>query len=352
MNNSDSKIIDLKNTISEFRNNDNLEFTYYDSSKKPTFLKGRLNLLYEYITQRYLIYRRRESGEDKSIWYNDCNELFKEYKFTNIFREDDRVSRYLISNISRNDEFNLSEKFWRSFLFRLYNRIDTCDELGLLDKDLWEFSDSEMNNRSESINHDAYTRAFKTIGLKLQLGKFSPDHKILGPYYFVKDLRHQWLNSNCNFNEHPLKSQTSFRSNLTAEDLFNWFIQFKGIGNFFAYQLFVDATYIKDCPVSENAFVVAGPGCVRGLNNLFESWGSLNSHSELLFYLKDNLENIFKDEVNKDFSAEELFKDRPKYSRDFNVMSLENVFCEFSKFLYVRLNIGNGKTKKYHPYQS
>lgn len=35
---------------------------------------------------------------------------------------------------------------------------------------------------------------------------------------------------------------------------------------FLSYQVFVDLTYIKDFPFSENEFTIAGPGCKRGLS--------------------------------------------------------------------------------------
>lgn len=329
----------LKNIISDHRLND-VEYSY-NSEVSPEFLDGRLELLYEFITQRYLIYKRRAAGLPYEDWYIGCNNLFSKYKFTNIFREDDRVSKWLITNICFNYNFSLEERFWRTILFRLYNRIDTAEELHLLDADLWDREDAKNEYLVDQINHDVYTRAFKTLGLKLQLGKYYKCNPRLGPLYFVKFLK----NSN-NFT--PLDSKTqNFKNNITAESLYNWFLQFKGIGSFFAYQLFVDCTYLPECPVSENFFVVAGPGCVRGLNELFKNWGTLESYSDLLFYLKDNLNNLFK-ELHPDFEVTELFDDRPITSRNFNVMSLENIFCEFSKFLYVRLNPETGKTKQYH----
>lgn len=348
---------EFKEMISKCRVNDDPSLAQYDLSEPPTFKDQSLELLYEYITQRYSIYKQREVfNYHKDEWYKNCNDLFKEYKFTNIFREDDRVSRYLIVNITRSTKMSVSDKFWRTILFRLYNRIDTAESLQIAtDPQLWNRSPEVMRGRADLINHDAYTRAFKTVGLKLQMSKYCEDRKILGPYYFVRSLREDWIHWE-NTDErvedpdrYPIHGLGKFRSNLTAQQLFDWFKSFPGIGNFFAYQLFVDITYIRECPVSENYFVVAGPGCVSGLNQLFESWGSLKSHSELLHYLSNNIERLFQENVNPWFDLSELLSDRPSCAQRLGVMSLENIFCEFSKFLYVRL--GTGRTKRYHPYK-
>lgn len=329
------------------RKNDLQNCACFEQSK-PIFYKDKLEVLYEYIVQRYTIFKRRELGVNYENWYDGVQPLFREYKFTNIFREDDRVSRWLINNISNNTEFSLEERFWRTFLFRLYNRIDTAEELEILDKNLWNRSDDRNLELLSKINHDLYTRAFKTLGLKLQLGKYSENINVkLGPLYFIKSLRNQYYTSHEPWRFwHPLDVETgNFSYDLNADFLFRWFLQFKGIGNFFAYQLFVDITYINECPVSENKFVIAGPGCKRGLDELVEDWKNY-SYEDMLFYLTDNLEDIFRNEIDPNFSCKELFSDRKDYDQCFNVMSMENIFCEFKKYLYVR--IYNNRTKKYH----
>lgn len=313
-------------------------------SAHPSFQEDRLRLLYEYITQRQEIYKRRKDGVEDL--YNGLQPLFQEFKFTNVRREDDKTTKYLIDNISLNKDFTVSERFWRSFLFRIYNRIDTAEELDLTDPNLWNRSYEKNLELLSSINHDVYTRAFKTIGLRLQLGKYCEDSVKLGPLYFVKSLRESWINNDTEV-EYPINHDDQFSESLTADKLYKWFLQFKGIGCFFAYQFFVDMTYIPECPISENEFVISGPGCRRGLEELVSDWDNL-SYEEMLFYLRDNLETIFQEEIDKNFSCDTLFDNiEDPDDRSFNVMSLENIFCEFKKYLYVR--IYDSRTKRYHP---
>ena len=107
------------------------------------------------------------------------------------------------------------------------------------------------------------------------------------------------------------------------------------------YQLFVDLTYIPEFPVSENNFVIAGPGCKTGLNLLFTDRNGL-SHEECLFWLTDKL--------NKKLDFTEIFTDLPKFDQKMNVMSLENCFCELQK--YHKVKAGTGKAKnRYKPYK-
>lgn len=323
----------------------------------PKFYQKSLESLYEYVVSRQLIHNRRSVGLPRSDWYEHLPSIFQIYKFTNLKREDDRVSKWLIDNISTNDHYSNSEKFWRSLVFRLYNRIDTAQELRLLDENLWLRDDTENEHLASGIRHDFFTRAFKVLAMKIQTSKFVPEglNYRLGPLYFVKDLRKQFYDCLDLFGSYseeisiyPLVSNTSFNTAWSALDHYEWFRSFSGIGSFFAYQLFVDMTYIQDFPVSENHFVVAGPGCHWGLNRLVSDWDGLD-YEGMLYYLTYNLERIFQEQVDSSFSCLKLFSSYPKEDRRFNVMSLENIFCEFSKYMTV---LDGGKVRKYHSYHN
>lgn len=133
---------------------------------------------------------------------------------------------------------------------------------------------------------------------------------------------------------------------MTQEGVYNLLRGYLGIGDFLAYQMFVDMTYIEEFPFSENEFTAAGPGCKNGLNELFEDKDGM-SYEECLFWVRNNLEQEFIKRGWK-WDAKKLFCDLPEYDRCLNVMSLENCFCELSK--YIRAVTGTGRPrKKYVP---
>lgn len=78
---------------------------------------------------------------------------------------------------------------------------------------------------------------------------------------------------------------------------------------------------------------------------LYINAGGFN-YDELIFYTRKHLEKLFQT-INPKFSCKKLFDNiEDKSERCFNVMLLENVFCEFSKYR----NIKTGKYKRGRKY--
>ena len=97
-----------------------------------------------------------------------------------------------------------------------------------------------------------------------------------------------------------------------------------------AYQLLIDMTYCPECPISENEFTVAGPGCKAGLKLIFQKKDGMTPE-ECLFWLRNNW-NILMNYYNIEWNPDEIFPDIPVEDRYMNVMSLENCCCELSKY--------------------
>jgi hypothetical protein len=108
-----------------------------------------------------------------------------------------------------------------------------------------------------------------------------------------------------------------------------------------AYQIFVDFTYIPEFKFTENEFTISGPGCSRGIHTLFSETGGLTD-DELIFWVRNNMERICE-ENGIEMNFYELFSDLPEEQRYWNVMSIENCFCEYSK--YHRAHSGTGRPR-------
>lgn len=130
---------------------------------------------------------------------------------------------------------------------------------------------------------------------------------------------------------------------LDAQALYKILLSIPGFGKFLAYQVFVDLTYIPEFPFSENEFVVSGPGRDRGLNMIFADKDGM-TYEECLFWFRDNLKRLWE-ENNLKYYPEELFDHLPEYDRNYNIMMLENSFCEHSKNSRVRKGTGRPKVK-------
>jgi hypothetical protein len=303
------------------------------NDKKPQFNPENLIHLYNFITERYKIFKLREKCE-LSPW--TTNPILNTYKFTNVRREHDYTTRWYIEKIANNTELTIQDKMLRAIAFRLYSKVESAMIFGLHSKNPIPDYSKRTTVRNLNPDYNVYTSAFYTVGMVTALLRSFPhatrqtvpmvliNH--LDIMYDLQELVEKWTN---------------------PEQVTDWLMKIKGISKFLAYQIFVDWTYITDFPFSENYHVLAGPGAVRGINNLFTDKASLTDE-KLLFWLADNLETEFVNSVDKDFSCEELFDNLPKHDRKFNVMSLQNCMCELSKYIKAVTNVKNPR-EKYRP---
>lgn len=307
---------------------------------RPIFDDDRLRLFYHYFTERYLIYKRKEIDKLPAPWTDD--KVLKTFKFTNIRRETDRNSRWLIDNIINNEFINYYEKIYRVLLFRLYNSIETAELLGL-DEPMF-FAGNWVHRCCKKISlckpdTKFYTSAYKTVSIKTGLVKKYPYANYNeGPLFLVKDLIDE------EFDLKLINAEDQYECYRTLMD------RICGAGKFIAYQLFIDLTYIGEFPFSENEFTVAGPGCYFGLEMLLEDRYNFNglSPEEMVFWLRDNLDKEFN-RLELEWNLNKLMDNLPEYDRCLNVMMLENCMCEFSK--YYALYSGQRKCRIKYKYE-
>ena len=316
--------------------------------------------LLDFITERYKIHLKKDVYQQEAPW--TTNPILREFKFTNVRREHDRQTRYLIKNISQNSELSLREKILNTVMCRAWNNFDTFHDLG----GPWteeELSDPELKERVRPLYHrllkkdpkrmwwsSAYIQggckmAWKSPGLKLREGEFMDTSNKFGDAEKDIPLRPfhigVWM-SQLDIVDRVLSAKTQ-------EDVFNTIKELRGFSDFLAYQVFVDLTYIEDFPFSENEFTVAGPGCKKGLNYIFLDRDGM-TYEECIFWIRDNAEKLFKKCKAKGLTElkwqpEVLFCDLPIQDRQLNVMSLENCFCELSKYIRAVTQTGRPRNK-------
>lgn len=305
----------------------------------PQFNSEALNLFLWFIQERYTIHIKKDVKRLKPP-YTD-NEVLKKFKFTNVRREHDRETKYLIKNIATAD-LSLKQKLLNIILFRIYSKHETFEMIGgpiNFNKDT-NVKALSKNMYIYSRKHPEYaffTNAFLSSGLKTSLRRLYPGIPFVPalPIKLVKTLKEE------NFVENLLACNT-------AEDVYETLKSVYGISDFMAYQIFVDFTYIPEFPYSENEFTVAGLGCKRGVDCLFDNKNHM-TYEECLFWLRDNWEKL--KEINENngydswFDPKELMIDLPKYDRIMNIMSLENCFCEFFKYWKTIHHMGRPRSK-------
>lgn len=311
----------------------------------PKYNLENMQRFYDFVTERYKIHLRKDVLHKEAPWTNDG--VLQQYKFCNVRREHDRQSQYIIKNISTNPCLSLEDKIVNSFYFRAWNNWDTMKDLGgpWAAKDLYS---SQMKQQIRPIYQELATEdpdrkwwssAYNQGGTKQAWRYPNPNEKINKEYDIPLRVFHigPWL-----------KEHNTVEKLLNANDqkvAFEAIKEIQGFADFLAYQVFVDLTYIKEFPFSENEFVIAGPGCKKGLDYLFDDYDGM-SPEEALFWLRNNVDHIFSKIMAPNgqyWDPRELFIDLPEYDRCLNIMSLENCMCELAK--YIRTIEGTGRPR-------
>ena len=309
-----------------YRQNANLDKL---AKAKPKMNREIYRMLVYYIKERYAIRLRKESGKPRP-WTDDP--ILRDWRFTNIRREHDRESLWLINNISTNLDLSLQDKILNTIVFRIFSKHQTAEKLGLPIHFTSKFNPEDYRELCNEQGYIYFTNAFLSSGLKQGLKYYCEGEECV-------PLRVLW------FIRHLIDCKAAKNIYLETihggEGVYNLLTKFDSIKSFMGYQLFVDLTYIPEFPVSENNFVVAGPGCKAGLNPLFTDRDGL-SHEECLFWLTDKL--------NKKLDFTKIFTDLPKTEQKMNVMSLENCLCELYKYHKVKMGLGRARSR-YKPYK-
>ena len=290
-------------------------------SANPKFHPEHLKMFREFVIDRYRIHVKKDVLGMPAPWTD--NPILREFKFTNVRREHDKTTKHLLALLEANKGDSYNNKLMNIIMYRLYNKMETIDLIGWVD---WgRFNEAKIRAKLQSAppGFVYFTNAFYTTGMRQGMNKQFPEEKFK-PINIPKVL-----------DKEKVKLVKAIKSAKTPMDVMNAVKQIDGVGDFLGYQMFVDFTYLPEFPWSENEFVVSGPGCERGLSELFEDNGGL-TFDELLFWLRDNCP--FTQE-----ELDDLMIDLPEYDRKMNIMSLENCMCELSK--YIRAKEGTGRPK-------
>lgn len=303
----------------------------------PLLYTDNIELFAHWIEERYKVHLKKEAGAERP-WTDD--KIIANYRFTNVRREQDRQTKYLIENIVKNDDLDIRDKVINIILFRYWNVWDTMKLFG----GPWtrkEIMSSKMLDHANEIydhirlttnKHNFFTSAFLTSGAKIGVRKaFDTDNAVVGAFYLAR---------------YAIKNKIAERviKAVDQQQSMEVFKELPGVANFLGYQMWVDCTYIPEFPFSENEFTVAGPGCKNGLRRLFKNPDGMTPE-ECVFWLRDNLCVIAPQLEPMTFMT-----DLPTRERFLSVMSLENCLCEFSKYHRACINKGRPK-QKYVPYR-
>ena len=213
---------------------------------KPTLL---FTAFWRFAAERQRVFWRRVEGL-MPPWTADP--VLAAYKFTNAYRASDRVSQYLIRSVVYEGPQEPRELFFRTLLFKLFNRIETWE---LLQREIGPLqTDGFCLERCDRVLTAAISR-----GERVYSGAYIMPSGGKGAPFTRKHRMHLELLARMLRDELPecIAGMTTMAQAFTA------LRAYPTIGDFLAYQYVTDLNYSALINFSETEFVVPGPGACR-----------------------------------------------------------------------------------------
>ena len=267
---------------------------------------------WHFAVKRQEVFFRRLEGCPPP-WTHDS--ILARFKFTNAYRASDRVSQYLIRNVIYDGSQSLEEVFFRTLLFKMFNKIETWELLKAVVGDI-EYS---------SYSFDAYDRV---LSQALVAGRAIYSAAYIMPSagrvfrYAKKHRNHLKLIERMMEDELPQRIAGAH----TMRDAFGLLRSYPSIGDFLAYQFVTDLNYSEVTDFSEMEFVVPGPGALDGIHKCFSDLGGL-TEADLIRVVTERQEEEF-DRLGLRF--------RDLWGRRLQLIDCQNLFCEVSKYARVK----------------
>lgn len=262
---------------------------------------------WRFAAERQALLVRRHAGLPPP-WTADP--ILAAHRFTNCYRLADRVSQYLIREVQyRADRPRTPrELFFRTVLFKLFNRVAT-----------WEALERELGPLTcDAIIHRRVARvldALRARGERLYSAAY-----VMPPVALTLPKHDGHLDLLATMIADRVPDRVAQLP--TLADVYDLLRSYRGLGPFLAFQLAIDLNYSPMIDHDESSFVVAGPGALDGLSKCFRDWHD---------HRPDALIRWTADRQDQEFRARGLAFPRLA-SRPLQLVDCQNLFCEISKY--------------------
>jgi len=274
------------------------------SPAKPTVV---YDTYWRFAAERQQIFFKRWKHEPPP-WTSD--RILSEFKFTNAYRASDRVSQFLIKEVIYRGDQSEEELFFRTILFKLFNKIETWQLLekafGTISYAGFDFKAYDQVLSKASVSEAIYSGAY-----------IMPS----GSVVFGTTRKHR---AHLKLLMQMMEDEVALRiaGAKSMLEVFTLLRSYPMIGDFLAYQYATDLNYSKLTNFSEMEFVVPGPGAKGGISKCFESIGGL-TESDLIRVVADRQQSEFE-RLGIQFKS--------LWGRPLHLIDCQNLFCEVDKY--------------------
>ena len=289
------------------------------SPAKPTIV---YETYWRFAAERQGVFFRKLEGLP-APWTTDP--ILARHKFTNAYRASDRVSQYLIRHVIYEGDQSPEEVFFRTMLFKLFNRIETWE---MLRERLTTITRTDYSFQKYD---DILTRAL-AAGTRIYSAAYMMPSGRSAFGHTRKHRNHLLLLERMLADEVPQRI-TNASSMAQAFDVLR---SYPTIGNFLAYQFVTDLNYSEVTDFSEMEFVVPGPGALDGIRKCFSDLGGL-TEADLIKVVTERQELEFE-QLGLQF--------HDLWGRRLQLIDCQNLFCEVSKYARVKHPQIEGRSKR------
>ena len=276
----------------------------------------RVKELFAFVRERQQVYLAREAGKARP-WTKDS--ILQAYRFTNIYRENDIVTKWIATNW-REPNGHAPDLWFAMVVARLMNWPPTLESIGYP----VPWRPEQFLNRCARVEASG-AKLFSSAYIVSTNGKAMPK-----PQYLVEYVLNPLWAARVDVRPHKGDTLAEFCERL---------MQFDGMGSFMAAQVIADVKYAKGSPLADapdwHTWAASGPGSRRGLNRVCGNdkdapWREAAWHAALL---------ALRQELNA-----QLARIKGPGFPALHAQEVQNCLCEFDK--YERVRLGEGRPRQ------
>jgi hypothetical protein len=297
------------------------------------FQPPMLDLFWTFICERQRVWQRRKQEGLPPPWTTD--EILQRERFTNIYRELDPGTQYVINQVLEADAPK-PDKVFNTMLYRLIGRAETHATLGF--QYLSTFDPEQMQARLQHIRDVEGKPPFTAAYMVSAYASMGSHDKTVNVTRLFDRLHQRFSGVYTQIEQSG--SPADIHHILAAQD---------GFGNFLAYQVLVDLLYpLKRydgrplLPFTHDDWASAGPGAVRGVRMLLAK-GVHADDLEVMRWLRWNQRSEFT-RLGLDFPFLRI-ENGPEI--EISLANIQNCLCEYHKYVKIRDGVGRGR-RKFH----
>jgi hypothetical protein len=296
-----------------------------------------LNEFYRTMFERQMIWHKRFIEKmPQEQWTKDL--ILKNNKFTNVYRELDRNSQWLIKNVIFKEKNDIYNMIWKIMLFRHFNEPKTFDiEYGGI-PNYEEYDEEKFFKRIvkiRAIGINPFTTAY-LVGGGIKTGISRDEYfckQVIPELHKCIPIIYEWMQE-CEMPELFVKNLCTIR----------------GVGKFIAHEFYQDFTYIKIYAGQEwflwtqNDFINVGPGASIGIRLIFPS---LKNQKEGIYILRDIAESKLNEFGNFPYLKWDIISSKYVSSNECNISlhQIEMWLCEYQKYWKMVMGVGKQRSK-------